>query len=66
MLELRAWLRGLGCHPMCALRLAIKIVDQEFGYQHMELNSKCPAFPDGRVCDDMARAAYQTKPKAKA
>lgn len=66
MLELRAWLKSLGCCSMCSLRLAIVILEKEHGRGACDMPVSCGRRGERTSCDDMARAAYQTKPKVRA
>jgi hypothetical protein len=63
LLDLRYWLRGLGCCWRCALRFALAQVEAEAGAK-FDPGGDCVE-PE-RGCRDKARAAWKTMPSRKA
>jgi hypothetical protein len=58
LLQLTAWLRGIGVCPLCALRLAILAVDHEDGLQ-TAIPNNCQQPTN---CDAKARVRWAERP----
>lgn len=63
MLELMEWMRGIGVHNLCALRIAICAVEKEFGNKEAIVGKCMHATKRRPTCDDMARAKWAERPR---